>query len=64
MPTTIEIVIDPQGKTNTTVKGMKGEGCHALTANLEAKLGTAEMARNTEEFYEEPHEIEIDQKHG
>lgn len=64
----IEIVIDRDGKTRLTVRGVPGEGCLELTAELETKLGALLGEREkTAEYYETPRETRetrLKAKHG
>jgi hypothetical protein len=46
----IKITIKPDGSTETEVKGVKGQGCEALTREIEAALGRAKSKRRTPEF--------------
>ena len=51
----IEIVIDRDGKTRLLVRGVRGEDCLDITAELEAKLGALLGEREkTSEYYEAP----------
>jgi len=50
----ITVVIKPNGDTTVSVAGVKGEGCRALTAALEAALGTPTSDTATGEMYEQP----------
>lgn len=51
----ITVEIDPEGNPTVTARGVKGEGCKALTAPLEAALGgdvITDVA--TADMYERP----------
>ena len=48
---TILIDIDPAGGVKITVQGHAGPGCHALTRDLEQRLGTTVQDERTREYY-------------
>ena len=48
---TIVIDINPAGEVKITVQGHAGPGCHALTRDLEQKLGTTVHDERTREYY-------------
>jgi len=49
----IEVTIDPEGKVQILVKGLKGSGCLEVTKPLEDALGGAVESRTyTSEYYE------------
>ena len=48
---TILIDIDPAGEVKITVQGHAGPGCHALTRDLEQRLGTTVQDERTREYY-------------
>jgi len=50
----LEITIDKNGRVQVAVRGILGEGCLALTKNLENAIGTVEERNCTAEFYEKP----------
>jgi hypothetical protein len=52
MSESIFVRIKPNGTSIIDVKGVKGEGCKALTASLEAALGTPSTSVPTGEAYE------------
>jgi hypothetical protein len=58
----LEITIDKNGRMMVAVRGVKGDGCLALTKNLENAVGTVEERTCTAEFYEQPVEAESHQK--
>lgn len=53
----IEITIDNNGRVNVKVRGVHGEGCLALTKNLETAIGTVEERDYSPEYYEHPVEV-------
>jgi len=53
----LEITIDSNGRVKMKVRGVHGEGCLALTKNLENAIGTVEERRYTPEYYELPGEV-------
>jgi len=53
MSTEITITIGTDGATKVAVKGVKGRGCKALTAEFEKGLGKVTSDENSKEFYEE-----------
>jgi hypothetical protein len=50
----LEITIDREGKVQVAVRGVHGEGCLALTRNIENAVGTVEEREYTAEYYEQP----------
>jgi Protein of unknown function (DUF2997) len=50
----IEVIMDiaPDGKVKTTVKGVKGSACKALTKDYEQGLGKIISDSTTSEFHE------------
>jgi hypothetical protein len=50
----LEITIDRQGKVRVAVRGVPGEGCLAMTKNIENAVGRVEEREYTAEFYEQP----------
>ncbi len=60
----LEITIDKNGRVNVGVRGIAGEGCLALTKNLEKAVGTVEERTYTAEFYEQVETIPSYQEHG
>jgi hypothetical protein len=48
----IHFIIDGQGNIQSTVKGVKGNGCKALTEEIK-KLGHVVGESSTGEFFEE-----------
>lgn len=50
----LEITIDKEGRVRVAVRGVHGEGCLALTKNIENAVGTVEEREYTAEYYEQP----------
>ena len=50
----LEITIDKEGRVQVAVRGIRGEGCLALTKNIENAVGTVEEREYTAEYYEQP----------
>ncbi len=50
----LEITIDKQGRVQVAVRGVHGEGCLAMTRNIENAVGTVEVREYTPEYYEQP----------
>lgn len=50
--TEIKIVFDTNGGVEVSVKGVKGKGCHKLTADLEKSLGVTVSDQPTSEAYQ------------
>jgi hypothetical protein len=50
----LEITIDKEGRILVHVKGVKGEGCLALTKNLESAVGNVQERSFSSEYYEKP----------
>ncbi len=48
---TIEITVDPQGKTTVETKGFAGSECLKASHDLEKALGLRLQERKTTEFY-------------
>ena len=58
---TIEIFVpDTTGDAEISVKGLKGPGCMALTAEAEAHFGADERPRELTSEYEEKPEAQVD----
>jgi hypothetical protein len=53
----LEITIDKNGRVIVAVKGAHGDGCRALTVDLEEAIGTVEERVYTAEYYEQPVEV-------
>ncbi len=49
---TIRFRIRTDGRVEEVVEGIAGDGCHALTERLEARLGSVEQRRVTAEAFE------------
>ncbi|PKL65508.1 MAG: hypothetical protein CVV32_03345 [Methanomicrobiales archaeon HGW-Methanomicrobiales-3] len=60
----LEITIDREGRVQVAVRGVKGEGCLALTKNIEDAVGTVEEREYTAEYYEQPVEVPEYQQNG
>lgn len=50
----ITITIDAQGNVEVSVKGVKGQGCKALTREIEKALGKVTADKKTREYHEKP----------
>jgi hypothetical protein len=50
----MEITIDKEGRVQVAVRGVHGEGCVALTKNIENAVGEVEERKYTAEYYEQP----------
>jgi hypothetical protein len=50
----LEITIDKEGRVQVAVRGVHGEGCLAITKNIENAVGTVEAREYTAEYYEQP----------
>jgi hypothetical protein len=50
----LEITIDKEGRVQVAVRGVQGEGCLAVTKNIENAVGTVEEREYTAEYYEQP----------
>ena len=50
----LEITIDNEGKVQVAARGVYGEGCLAITRNIENAVGTVEKREYTAEYYEQP----------
>jgi len=50
----VEITIDKEGRVQVAARGVKGEGCLAITKNIENAVGTVEEREYTAEYYEQP----------
>ncbi len=48
---TIRFRIRPDGRVDEVVEGVAGDGCQALTARLESRLGTVQQRRATAEAF-------------
>ena len=48
---TIRFRIHPDGRVDEVVEGVAGDGCHALTARLESRLGTVQQRLATAEAF-------------
>ena len=60
----LEITIDKEGRVQVAVRGVKGEGCLALTKNIEDAVGTVEERECTAEYYEQPASVSEYQQNG
>jgi hypothetical protein len=50
----LEITIDKEGQVQVAVRGVHGEGCLAVTRNIEEAVGRVEEREYTPEYYEQP----------
>lgn len=48
---TIRFRIRPDGRVDEVVEGFAGDGCQALTARLESRLGTVQQRQATAEAF-------------
>jgi hypothetical protein len=48
---TIRFRIRPDGRVDELVEGFAGDGCQALTARLESRLGTVQQRQATAEAF-------------
>jgi hypothetical protein len=60
----LEITIDRDGRVQVGVKGIPGDGCLALTKNIENAIGTLEEREYTAEYYEQPAAVSAFQKNS
>lgn len=60
----LEITIDKEGRVQVAVRGVKGEGCLALTKSIEDAVGTVEEREYTAEYYEQPAGVSHYQQNG
>jgi hypothetical protein len=60
----LEITIDNEGRVLVHVKGVKGEGCLALTKNLENAVGDVQERSFSSDYYEQTVEVSEYQKAG
>ena len=60
----LEITIDKEGRVQVAVRGVKGEGCLALTKNIEDAVGTVEERECTAEYYEQQASVSEYQQNG
>ncbi|NMB78326.1 MAG: DUF2997 domain-containing protein [Methanomicrobiales archaeon] len=58
----MEIIIDKTGNVQVAVKGVKGDGCLALSKNLEGALGSVTGREYTGEYYEQPETVSSTQQ--
>lgn len=59
----LEIIIGKDGRVQIAVRGVKGEGCLALTRKMEEAIGTVEEQKYSPEYYEQPVETSLYQNH-
>jgi len=55
----LEITIDKEGNVKIEVSGIKGEGCRALTRDIENAIGETREYTCTAEYYEQPVQEEL-----
>ena len=60
----LEITIDKDGHVKVGVRGVHGDGCLALTKNIENAVGTIDEREYTSEYYEQPEEVSAFQKNS
>lgn len=60
----LEITIGKDGRVNVAARGVKGEGCLALTKNIEQAVGRIEEREYTAEYYEQPVDVSTYQRNG
>lgn len=60
----LEITIDNEGRVLVHVNGVKGEGCLALTKNLENAVGNVQERSFSADYYEQPVDVSQYQKTG
>lgn len=60
----LEITIDKTGRVQVAVRGIHGEGCLALTKNIENAVGAVQEREYTAEYYEQPEEVSGYQRNG
>lgn len=58
---TLEFVIYPDGRVVEAVKGVKGDRCNELTAEIEAKLGRVVQRQDSDERYQSQTETQTQQ---
>ena len=58
----IEYTIYPDGRIEQIVKGVKGEDCLKLTAEIEEELGEVVSQKPTGEMFEQKVEVEIQEE--
>ena len=51
-PTTIEIVVEPDGSTSVQTRGFAGPSCREASAFIERALGSTTSETLTAEFYQ------------
>jgi hypothetical protein len=61
---TIEIIVDPRGRTRVETKGFAGSGCREASRFVEQALGQRTGEQVTAEFYETPQVESLRQSHG
>ena len=49
---TIEVIVNPEGKTNIQTKGFAGASCRQASRFLEQALGTQSQEQVTAEFHQ------------
>lgn len=55
----LEITIDNEGNVKVEVSGIRGEGCRALTKNIENAVGEIRERTCTADYYEQPVQEEL-----
>jgi len=51
----ITVMVTPDGRATVTVKGVGGQRCEELTAELELALGIVRERQRTAEYYQMQH---------
>ena len=57
----LEFVIHPDGRVEERVRGIKGNNCQAVTAQIEEALGEVTDMKPTNEMFEQKVEVEVEE---